>query len=492
MARTLRLGLACALGLVLATPARATDTWTDPFPGIRYLHRSTTQPKEIHALVVDLTHPAIFLRATQSSERGRTVTSFSNLVDAAAAVNGDFYNTDGSYDPVGLAIGEGVQWTDGQDPTSHNFIACTALNDCSIDISSNAVTPGTSWWSAVGGNHGLIVDGVKWTSAQDTACGAFCTTQHPRTAAGLSQDGNTLILVVVEGRQDPIFGMTLSALATLMEELGAYTALNLDGGGSSAMVVDGTRVSGRPDNEPAERAVANHLAVIYDPARATTGRLVGYVRENDIYNTAGPIAGATVALSTGQGTATSDTGFYDFAAVTPGTVTVTASKAGYTTVSLDKVVEGGITNWRSIALLAAAADAGVSVDAAVAVDASSPPDAAVAVDASQPPQDSGSGAPDTALRPDSAGGTDVSAGADVRTADAAVAPDAAQGADAAGADSAGGSDGGVLVLDVPPRADDDYQATAGGCYCASGGRGTLEVLGLFMLGVLAWRRRPRG
>jgi hypothetical protein len=47
-----------------------------------------------------------------------------------------------------------------------------------------------------------------------------------------------------------------------MAELGAAWAINLDGGGSSAMVVDGVRVSGRPTNEPNERRVANHLAVV--------------------------------------------------------------------------------------------------------------------------------------------------------------------------------------------------------------------------------------
>ncbi|MFH1810131.1 MAG: phosphodiester glycosidase family protein [Pseudomonadota bacterium] len=485
-----RVWIATALGLLLlATPSSAADVWSDPFPGIRYLHRSTTQPKEIHALVVDLTHPAIFLRATKSDERGRTVTSFSNLVGAAAAVNGDFYNTDGSYDPVGLAIGEGLQWTDGQDSTSHNFMACTALNDCLLDISSNAVTPDPSWWSAVGGNTGLISSGVKWTSAQDTSCGSFCTTLHPRTAAGLSQDGNTLILVVVEGRQDPILGMSLSSLATLMEELGAYNALNLDGGGSSSMVVDGSRVSGRPANEPSERSVANHLAVIYDATRATSGRLVGYVRENDIYNTTGPIAGALVHLSTGQNATTSDTGLYDFAEVVPGTVTVTASKPGYQDSSLDKVIEAGITNWRSMALVATPLDAGISSDAATAADATSPPvdsgsgaaDGATAVDAGTTPRDVGTSASDAGLGRDSAS-TAVDSGAD---------PDTRQ-SDATPASDLGSSpveDSGVLVLDVPPREPDDNVATAGGCYCA-GGRGPqpagMRWLGLVL--VALWRR----
>lgn len=383
----LRLGLLFAL-----TPsiALADDVWTDPFPGIRYLHRSTGEPKEIHALIVDLTRPEISLRATRDGEKGRTTTSFSNLVGAAAAINGDFYNTNGSYDPLGLAIGEGVVWSD--DSAGHRFIACSAANLCEIDTTSQARAPDAGWTSAVGGNR-LLVDGgaIVQTQADDAACGDFCTVPHPRTAAGLSSDGGTLILVVVEGRQSPILGMSLARLADLMLELGSAVALNLDGGGSSAMVVGGQRVSGRPSNEPSERAVSNHLAVLFDPAAATTGRLVGFVRENDIHDDTAGLPGAAVTLSTGERATTDDRGYYAFDAVPPGDVTVTAELAGFEPASDVKMVVRGVTNWKSIALVRAAPDAGVEPEDAALLDASVEADAGVsnAVDAgdagSEPP-----------------------------------------------------------------------------------------------------------
>ena len=59
----------------------------------------------------------------------------------------------------------------------------------------------------------------------------------PRSAAGLSQDGRTLLLVVADGRQSVARGLTLNELAELMRSLGAWNALNLDGGGSSSAVV---------------------------------------------------------------------------------------------------------------------------------------------------------------------------------------------------------------------------------------------------------------
>jgi exopolysaccharide biosynthesis protein len=90
--------------------------------------------------------------------------------------------------------------------------------------------------------------------------------RHPRTAAGVSRDGKTLLLLVVDGRQPGwSIGVTLPELAQMMLEAGAWNAVNLDGGGSSAMWhrEPGTS-AGRVLNHPSDgrvRPVANHLGV---------------------------------------------------------------------------------------------------------------------------------------------------------------------------------------------------------------------------------------
>lgn len=359
MRRKLRIALV-VVGALYGARAFAQDVWTEPVPGVRYLHRSTPEPKEIHALLVDLSRPEISLRATRENESGRTTSSFSNLVGAVAAINGDFYNTNGSFDPVGLAVGEGMIWS--TDSVGHRFLACSAVKECEIDTTNQARSADASWVSAVGGNVLLVNEGaVVQSESDDTACGSFCTVPHPRTAAGLSADGLTLILVVVEGRQTPLLGMSLSRLAELMLELGASVALNLDGGGSSAMVVSGARVSGRPSNEPSERSVANHLAVLHDPSAATTGRLVGFIREEDIFDDTAGLAGATVSLSSGERTTTDDLGHYAFDEVAPGDVTVNVVLDGFLPASDIKTVVAGITNWKSIAMIRGTPDAGVDV-----------------------------------------------------------------------------------------------------------------------------------
>lgn len=85
--------------------------------------------------------------------------------------------------------------------------------------------------------------------------------RHPRTAIGISRDARTLLLLVVDGRTTRSVGMTLVELAEQMRRLGAWQALNFDGGGSTTMVVDGAIVNA-PSDTTGERAVGNALLVV--------------------------------------------------------------------------------------------------------------------------------------------------------------------------------------------------------------------------------------
>lgn len=80
----------------------------------------------------------------------------------------------------------------------------------------------------------------------------------PRTAIGIREDGSWL-LVVVDGRQANSLGMTLEELAELMVKYGAKSAVNLDGGGSSEMVVKGSIVNSPSDGR--ERPVGSGIVV---------------------------------------------------------------------------------------------------------------------------------------------------------------------------------------------------------------------------------------
>ncbi|MDX3850011.1 phosphodiester glycosidase family protein [Streptomyces sp. AK02-01A] len=126
--------------------------------------------------------------------------------------------------------------------------------------------------TAVGGRELLVVDGV----AQDHE-GEGNNTAAPRTAVGFSRDGGTMQVITVDGRQADSGGVTLTELGLMMKRAGAYSALNLDGGGSSTLVArvpgsDRLRVENSP-SDGAERAVPNGLALT---APDGSGRLKGF------------------------------------------------------------------------------------------------------------------------------------------------------------------------------------------------------------------------
>jgi hypothetical protein len=88
--------------------------------------------------------------------------------------------------------------------------------------------------------------------------------RNPRTAVGATADGR-LLIVTVDGRQPGhSVGMSLRELAELFVRLGARSAINLDGGGSTTMVIDGTIVNRISD--PQERRVPTAVLVLREPA----------------------------------------------------------------------------------------------------------------------------------------------------------------------------------------------------------------------------------
>jgi hypothetical protein len=331
-----------ALVTLLSASVFAADTWTQPFAGVRKLYRTTTSPnRQIHALEIRLDTPGISLRSTASSERRRTVSSFANLVGAQLAVNGDFFNY-ADYSTSGLAAGNGAAWAGTQDSTASGTFA---FGTNRVELSPrSAVVPFDGTWmrGVVSGKPDLLRNGAVTSSQHGTD---LCTTRHPRTALGLSQDGKTLYLVVVDGRSTASVGATCAELATLMQGLGAYHALNLDGGGSSAMFVRGQGVVNRP-SDGTERVVANHLAV-FAPSTSSLGTLKGIIYEGT--NTAARLSGVTVEVTGGPRLVTDSTGVYEFQ-VPAGSWTVTASKSGYVTQSVTRAVTAGATVWGSMGL----------------------------------------------------------------------------------------------------------------------------------------------
>jgi MYXO-CTERM domain-containing protein len=219
------------------------------------LTRTTNTPWRIWALEIDLCASGVSVRATKSSERQRTVSSFAGLVGADAAINGDFFSY-ATYATSGLAVGAGEQWPDTSDDSGFGFVVFG--NDrVELKLSGTEIAAADDWMQQlVSGRKRLVEEGVAMVADGTELCDA----RHPRTAAGLSQDGRTLYLAVVDGRTTLSVGMTCPELGTLMEELGAWSAINLDGGGSTTMWVGGDGVVNSP-SDGGQRVVANHLGI---------------------------------------------------------------------------------------------------------------------------------------------------------------------------------------------------------------------------------------
>jgi hypothetical protein len=118
----------------------------------------------------------------------------------------------------------------------------------------------------IGGGPRLLRDGaIDITGEVELFQSDILVGRAPRTAIGFTAD-HKLLLVTVNGRQPGIsVGMTLTELAELMLELGAVNAMNLDGGGSTTMVIR-NRVLNLP-SDGIERPVSNAIVVIAHESR---------------------------------------------------------------------------------------------------------------------------------------------------------------------------------------------------------------------------------
>jgi exopolysaccharide biosynthesis protein len=123
---------------------------------------------------------------------------------------------------------------------------------------------GSQWADAediLGAGPRLVTNGrVDVTDAREQMIPTFRTDLHPRTAIGSLADGRVLLLTA-DGRRPPErVGLTLDQLAELFIELGARDAINLDGGGSTTMVVKGELVN-FPTDATGERPVSDAIVV---------------------------------------------------------------------------------------------------------------------------------------------------------------------------------------------------------------------------------------
>ncbi len=247
---------------------------TEPFKGVTYYRRVhfTPYPMVAHIVVVDLQSPGIGFLVTPGDPtdalplKARTTSQFARSSGVQIAINGDGFSpwwAKGPFDyfphagdrvaPNGYAMSNGVAYGKiGAEPT----IYFSKKGEAGFTLGDIAA------YNAISGNNMIVVNGV----AVDGLDNSYAA---PRTAIGLDKTGTHLILFVADGRQ-PLYsqGATLYEMAKLLIFYGAVNAMNMDGGGSSTLVMRNSLGIVQVINSPIqtslpgrERPVGNQLGI---------------------------------------------------------------------------------------------------------------------------------------------------------------------------------------------------------------------------------------
>lgn len=204
--------------------------------------------------VIDLRDGNLKLRAHGSNSKRQTTLEAYEQFGGILAINGGYFSNTSSVSVL-VSDGEVVSAGPAGEISRGAFGMVRGEPEIVWTNSKNSSNPykfkapqniqNKELWhpsQAVGGGPVLVKNGKINVTSREEAFGGSHLQRHPRSAIGY-KDKNTLLLMVVDGRQQASAGVTLNDLAEMMLDIGAKDALNLDGGGSSAMVAAGEVVN---------------------------------------------------------------------------------------------------------------------------------------------------------------------------------------------------------------------------------------------------------
>jgi len=244
--------------------------WTDIFKGVQHATGWTDTPRlqRVTAVRIDLQDPDIAFVTTPSNgsepedTNRQTGSQFMAGSGVQIAINTQFYES-----PSGINYADllGVSVSCGQIVSAlenRNDRACTLLitqNNQARFQHTYTSTDLTSVWTAIESFSYILVNGSPWIDYGDP----LATNAHPRSAVGISYNQRYLILLTIDGRQTGYSeGATFYEEAIWLIRFGAYNGLNLDGGGSTHMLMSDGHGGSITLNSPSEnRAVGSHLGV---------------------------------------------------------------------------------------------------------------------------------------------------------------------------------------------------------------------------------------
>jgi len=218
-------------------------------------------PYLVHVMTVDMDHATLMLGTADN--RNDVVDKWVQTpIQHAWAARKAGHNVVGGINagyPTGISIKEGVQMVPG---TIHRpYFAVTKSGEPVILYDDNAADYKNLQMAACG-THVIVDNYMPGELAMDEE---FSYTTHPRTLIGIRGDG-TVVMVVIDGRQPEYSnGSPMVRSADIMMKLGCQYALNLDGGGSSTMIVPkqfGSFEAVNMISDPTMRRVRNSILVV--------------------------------------------------------------------------------------------------------------------------------------------------------------------------------------------------------------------------------------
>ncbi len=217
-------------------------------------------PQNVSILEIDLKNKKLRVSVAADPAKRILTSDFARQADALAAINGTFFDMKNGGSRM-LVKSEGKVVNPTQEHSERNGGAITIDGSTVKIVAGDPVNP--KWDAELTAPEVMVSGPLLITNNQLAPLSqrTFNTATHPRSAVGLTAD-NRLLFVTVDGRQETAVGVSLFALTTLMQTLGATDALNLDGGGSTTLYVKGQAENGivnKPSDKTGERTVANAL-----------------------------------------------------------------------------------------------------------------------------------------------------------------------------------------------------------------------------------------
>lgn len=243
--------LALAISLALPVAGRAeikVEPWTPIFQGVELAHGSAdaAEPKlqQVIAIRIDLQARGIEFFSTPAGGHppmetlSETPSDFLAHYHLQIALNANFYApccTPGEKNLDGLAISRGTVVSPAvAKGTGAKAFVVTLDNRAAIVATGEDFAP-DQYWTAVAGSEIVLAHGQKPVLSETK----LNQETHPRSVVGLTADGRYVILLAIDGRQPGYsMGATISEVGDWLLRFGASDGLNLDGGGSTALIRD--------------------------------------------------------------------------------------------------------------------------------------------------------------------------------------------------------------------------------------------------------------